>query len=417
MQQDFNLTEPQERFIFSDDQFPAFIGGFGSGKTEALIGRTLLNKFAYPHLNQGYFAPTYDLLRLIAYPRIMARLEDWGIPYRLNRSEGIFHISGLGQIICRNLETPERIVGFEVADANIDELDTLKIVHARDAWNKIIARCRQRKPDGKVNTAAVGTTPEGFRFCHERWGGAKLAAGYALFKAPTRSNPYLPEDYIRSLEATYPPNLVRAYVEGEFVNMTTGSVYPDFDRRLNNTDAEYRPGEPLHIGMDFNVNNMTAVVCVIRGGQPLAVYELTGVRDTPAMAAALLDHFPNHPISVYPDASGNARKSANASVTDHAILRQAGFSLIVNPANPAVRDRVNSLNAMLLNDRGERRLLINVDRCPRTAECIEKQSFDNNGDPDKTSGFDHPPDALGYFIQHRFPIVKPLAIIRMGRSQ
>jgi len=36
-------------------------------------------------------------------------------------------------------------------------------------------------------------------------------------------------------------------------------------------------------------------------------------------------------------------------------------------------------------------------------EALEKQAYDANGMPDKVTGFDHPPDALGYFIHSRFP--------------
>jgi hypothetical protein len=79
----------------------------------------------------------------------------------------------------------------------------------------------------------------------------------------------LPDDYISSLYESYPPQLISAYLRGQFVNLTSGAVYPDFDRKLNHTDEEIKPGEPLIIGMDFNVLKMAAVVYVIRDGKPL----------------------------------------------------------------------------------------------------------------------------------------------------
>jgi hypothetical protein len=66
------------------------------------------------------------------------------------------------------MDTPERIIGYEVADSLVDELDMLKTEQARDAWNKIISRNRQKKPDGSLNTVGVGTTPEGFRLVYDR---------------------------------------------------------------------------------------------------------------------------------------------------------------------------------------------------------------------------------------------------------
>ncbi|EQA1173100.1 hypothetical protein AT483_15790 [Escherichia coli] len=112
-------------------------------------------------------------------------------------------------------------------------------------------------------------------------------------------------------------------------------------------------------------------------------------------------------IYIYPDASGDSRKSSNASTTDIAQLKQAGFNVVVNSSNPPVKDRVNSMNAMFCNANGERRYKVNVKRCPLYAESLEQQVWDEKGEPDKKSGNDHPNDAGGYFIVKQFPIVKP----------
>jgi phage terminase large subunit len=191
MQINLTLTEPQDDFVFATEQYPLFCGGFGAGKSEALFKRVLIQKLQYPQLNQGYFAPSFDLINLIAFPRLTELLTECGLKFKLNKSEKVFHIDGYGQIICRSMDAPNSIVGFEIGDAVIDELDTMPKDKAENAWNKIIARCRQKKPDGKANTAAVGTTPEGFRFCYERWE-KKASDKYVLYRAPTYSNPYLP---------------------------------------------------------------------------------------------------------------------------------------------------------------------------------------------------------------------------------
>jgi hypothetical protein len=164
--------------------------------------------------------------------------------------------------------------------------------------------------------------------------------------------------------------------------------------------------------MDFNVTKMAAVVHVLRDGEPHAVEEFTDVFDTPAMAAILKTRFKDrgHSVMVYPDASGKARKSQNASESDLSVLRQAGFSVFSNPANPAVKDRVLSTNAMLLSG-GKRRYRINVDACPHLVEAFERQAYDKNGEPDKTMGLDHIIDAATYFIAYKFPVVKRVALV------
>lgn len=402
------LTDPQYRLVASEARYPAFVGGFGSGKTHGLIVRTLTQKLRWWHLSQAYYLPTYDLVRQIAFPRFTELLEEWGIDHRLNRNDNEITFPGTsGKIIFRTMDRPERIVGYEVADSAADELDTLKTEDAQEVWNKIIARNRQKKPDG-TNTAAVGTTPEGFRFVYERWK-RRPVEGYELIQAPTRSNAAnLPDGYIASLESSYPSALLAAYLEGEFVNLTAGCVYPEFDREKNATNAVVTGNEPLHIGMDFNVANMAAAVNVLRDGNPLAVDELVGLRDTPQMIAAIKSRYPGHHITVYPDQSGRSRKSVNASVSDLSLLREAGFSVWGAKSNPAVKDRVLAMNQLI----APRKLRVNPDKCPQLCMSLEQQAYDKNGEPDKNSGWDHINDAQGYFIEARFPVRSRVVHVR-----
>lgn len=397
------LTRPQYDFVSAPEQFPAMVAGFGSGKSHAAIWRALRLKRAYPRQNVAYYLPTYDLVSKMAFPRFEETLSDIRARFKINKQDAVINIENCGQIIFRTMDNPARIVAYEVADSIADELDTLTTDKARDVWNKIIARNRQKKPDGSLNTVGVATTPEGFRFVYERWKKAP-AAGYRLIKATTMSNAAnLPEGYIDSLRSSYPSNLLQAYLDGEFVNLTSGSVYAEFDRALNASRETIQPSEPLHIGMDFNVGQMAAVVFVLRDGDPHAVDEITGVLDTPAMIAVIKAKYPGHAIHVYPDASGNSRKSNNASESDIALLRAARFNVLVAPSNPAVKDRVLSMNQMIHCD-GARRLKVNVDKCPSFVETLEKQAYDKNGEPDKTSGFDHLNDAAGYCVFYRYPV-------------
>lgn len=356
----------------------------------------------------AYYLPSFPLVEDIALKRFPALCEKrgWAFKTRGGTSPHI-EFPGAGRILFRSMSTPNSIVGYEVAHSICDELDTMEPKLAAQAWNKIIARNRQKC--GMANTVAVATTPEGFGFVWERWV-KKPAPGYVLFKARTADNAAnLPAGYIDNLRGSYPSQLLSAYLDGEFVNLAAGSVYTGFDRALNSTFERIKPGEPLHIGMDFNVGKMAAVVHAIRESKPLALDELTEVFDTPAMIALIKKRFPGHQVSVYPDASGASRKSQNASTSDIALLRQAQFMVCANPANPAVKDRVLAMNKVLES----RAYKVNPDTCPVYVECLEKQPYDKHGEPDKSQGLDHAPDAAGYFIGYRFPIVRPAMSIKL----
>lgn len=396
------FTPSQRRFVVSDARFPAFVGGFGSGKTAAAMGRAMRLKIACRTSDIAYYLPTYGLIEDIAMQRFpeLCERKGWAHKVRSGPNPQI-EFPGAGRILFRNMEQPQRIVGYEVAHSLVDEIDVMPTDKARDAWNKIIARNRQKC--GMPNTVGVATTPEGFKFAYERWK-KEPVDGYELIQASTYENEHnLPEDYIPGLVATYPANQIEAYLNGQFVNLTSGSIYKEFDRSLNACPDTIQPSEPLHIGMDFNVGKMTAIVHVLRDGEPRAVDELTGILDTPGMIAAIKARFVGHAVFVYPDASGNSRKSNNASESDVALLRAARFTVLSNPSNPAVKDRVLAMCQMIHSD-GKRRYLVNVDKCPMLVESLEKQAYDKNGEPDKSGDLDHAPDAAGYFISYRFPV-------------
>lgn len=410
------LNIPQAKFLSMNNKFRAYVAGFGSGKTWVGCGALMKHFAEFPKVNAGYFAPTFGQIRDIFYPTIEEVAYDWGFSVDVKTANKEVHVYRgkryYGTIICRSMDKPSSIIGFKIGQALCDELDVMPTAKAQIAWRKIIARMRY-KVHGLRNGVDVTTTPEGFKFVYNQFVKAvrekpELEALYGIIQASTYDNEMnLPDDYIESLRQSYPLQLIDAYLNGKFVNLNSGTVYINFDRELNHTDVEMFDGEVLHIGMDFNVMNMSAVIHIIRDGCVYAVDELKKVRDTPEMAKTLKDRYPNRSIVIYPDATGGNTTSKNASESDLSILRKSGFTVKVGTRNPYVKDRVLSMNGMFCNMNGERRYFVNTLKCPSYTECLEQQAYDDNSNPDKAGGFDHLNDAAGYFINNRYPIVKP----------
>lgn len=416
-----SLNVPQANFLQLPNKFRAFVAGFGSGKTWVGCASLCDKSWEFPKVPLGYFAPTYPQIRDIFFPTIDEVAFDWGLKtkiYESNKEVDIYYGRQYrSTIICRSMEKPQTIVGFKIGHALIDELDVMPTTKAQIAWRKIIARMRYKQA-GLINGIDVATTPEGFKFTYEQF--VKQAnltpekrALYGMIQASTYDNAKnLPDDYISSLRESYPPQLIEAYLRGQFVNLLSGAVYADFDRKLNHTDEEIESGEKLLIGMDFNVLKMAAVVYVIRNGEPRALDELVGVRDTPTMATLLKEKFAGHEMTIFPDAAGQSTSSKNASQSDHSILKQHGLKIEVNSVNPTIKDRVNAVNALILSDKGERRLKVNTNKCPSFTETLEQQIYDDFGQPDKKAGLDHAGDAGGYFLVRRFPILRPVTVAK-----
>jgi hypothetical protein len=386
------LNNPQNEFIQLPHRFRAFVSGFGGGKTWVGSMAMCARYWQSPLINQGYFAPTYSHIRDIFFPTIeeVAHTIDLRVDIKESNKEVHFY-SGRqyrGTTICRSMDKPQHIIGYKCGYALVDEFDVLDSRKAQHAWRKILSRLRWANA---INGADVTTTPEGFRETHrlfvvEPAKKPELKKSYGLVQASTRDNELnLPDGYIQSLLDTYPSELVDAYIDGKFCNLSTGTIYRAYNRNRCESTESIKDNEPLFIGMDFNVGKMAATIYVQRSNGWHAVAELKDIFDTPDMAAIIRNKWPNNRIVIYPDASGKSRKTVDASKSDIAILIQAGFKVKVNSVNPAVKDRILAVNKQF--EKG--RLWVNSRLCPTVATNLEQQAYDANGEPDKKSGFDH----------------------------
>ena len=394
------------QLAFVTDNQTQIIGisaGYGAGKTRALAAKAVTLAAA----NQGFIGcvmePTGPLIRDIWQNDFEDFLEHYDIPYTFRASplpEYMLHLPGGDtKILCRSFENWSRIIGLNLAWVLADEIDTVTPAIANKAFPKILGRLRS----GNVRQFGAASTPEGFRWMWTTFGSedAQTRQDRKLIKMRSVDNPHLPPDFIERLEANYDPTLLKAYLDGEFVNLTTGTVYDRFDRtkhvinKLPDTERE-----PLRIGVDFNVGNMSAVIGVKLNNTLLVIDEVSGAHDTDSLAQQIKARYPNRQIYVYPDASGGNR-STNASQTDIQILESYGMANQSPRANPPVRDRVSAVQALLENGKGQVRLQISA-TCKRMIECLELQCYTEKGDPDKDSGHDHMNDALGYLIWREF---------------
>ena len=408
---ELNLSAPQNIFLNGlNTKFRGYVGGFGSGKT--FVGcLDLINFFAkHPGTRQGYFGPTYPAIRDIFYPTFEEAAHMMGFRCDIKESNKEVHLFRgrhyYGTVICRSMDNPKTIVGFKISRALCDELDVLDKVKAKQAWDKIIARMRLVIP-GEQNSIGVTTTPEGFKFVYDQFY-KDPTASYSMVQASTYENErFLPPDYISSLRETYDESLIDAYLEGEFVNLTGGTVYRQYKKQNISNEVVTGRDITLSIGMDFNVTKMAACVFVIRNGNPHCVDEFTDLYDTTDMIEHIQLRYPNKKIVVYPDASGKNRKTVGADETDIKLLKKAGFTVKAKESNPRVKSRINAVNAMFCNANGDRKLFVNKDKCPETHGCLEQQVYDGRGEPDKKGGKDHQNDAFGYFIAYEYPIQKP----------
>jgi phage terminase large subunit len=395
----YNLLPHQDDFLYSDFTHTGLVGGFGCGKSFIGVLKTTSKKMQYPGIDVAYYLPTYGLIKDIAFPKFKEVLENQNIHYTLNKSDYTF-TTPFGRIIMRSTSNPEMIIGYEVGYSLVDEADVPSQKIMNQAFINIIARNRTPLPDKSINCTDFVSTPEGFKFLYNFFVKNKKD-NRRLIKGRTIDNKHLPPSYIETLKESYTEQQIQAYLNGEFVNLTSGTVYHAFDRVDNHTDRTIQPRDVLHVGMDFNITKMSAVIHVVDSStqkdikrEIKAIEEVTDAYDTADMIAILKRRYPNHKIVVYPDASGNNRKTS-ASDTDISLLKKAKFTVRVDKSNPSVRDRITSVNTGFKNAKGQTSYFVNTNNCPEYTEALEKLAY-KNGAPDKESGFDHVTDGGGY---------------------
>lgn len=411
-----NITRPQAEFIASEHPHPAIFGGFGSGKSEAIILRliTLIEKD--PGISVGHYFPSYKLAKRRGMSGVKSYLDRRGYKYEVNKADLTITIPELNNSVyyLDTYHDPDAIVSYEIAHGGIDELDTLSAEKAQDVWTKITERVRSKTTFKHGNTLSVAsTTDQGTSgFCYAKWKtGEYIADGFHYIKAGTGSNKFLPDGYVEQIRKNYDPVMAEAFIEGGWVSFTKDKVYHFFNREKHHTSRTLNDHDSvIHIGIDFNIGGCCAVVFVIDNNNPIAVDEFVSY-DTQDFINNLT-RYKGKTCIIYPDTSGKASRT-NSSQSDISMIAQAGYQLQYKPTNPAIRDRINAYNGLLSHDR----LSINTDKCPNLTNALETQGYDKNGYPEKWDAhpaWDDWADSSGYFIAYKYPVIRAMQKLNLS---
>lgn len=358
-----------------------------------------------------YGAPTFKQAKRVFWRRLKQAIPEAWRASRPNETECSITLKSGHIMRVVGLDNYDNLRGSGLFFVLVDEWADCPWAAWEEVLRPMLSTCQYTIPQTgesrKGGHALRIGTPKGFNHCYDTYRDGQPGGepDHKSWQYTSLQGGNVPADELDAARRKMDPRTFRQEYEAGFENYA-GVVYYTFDRAECRTSERIKPGEAIHIGMDFNVMKMAAVVYVVRDGLPLALDEFHSVRDTPEMIEKIKVRFSGHSVSVYPDASGQNTSSKNASESDLSLLKKAGFTVVVDSQNPEVKDRVNAVNAMFLNTYGERRLKVNIDQCPQLTQCLERQTYTDKGEPDKDpkKGHDHMNDAAGYFIAKRFPI-------------
>ena len=394
-------------FLTSDKTINGLVAGFGAGKTHIFIRKTLLNMFKRTNssgVSNGWIIyPTFDLAEELFVQPFMELLDDINCPYEYNQSKHRFRTAA-GNIKIYQLQKPQRIIGAELTFIGFDEFDVESWKNCDIAFKKAIGRMR-----GSDNCEIyIVTSPEGFHYTHKIFV-TDDNDDRLLVRGKTTDNTYLPKQYVKLLESNYDEQLLKAYRDGEFVNLSALSTYHSFSRENNVKEVNYDPKKPIYIGNDFNTDPLCAVLWQKHYQKPnirvFKTYSLSHAGEgdllTERLCQQIKQDYPNNVYYSYPDATGRAKHSS-ARYSDIDILRRH-FKVRVKHINPLVVNRVNAMNKALQDN------LIIDPSCQDLINDLERTvNKPNTREIDKSNKeLTHLTDALGYSVEWEYPAVKP----------
>lgn len=399
---------PYQKVVCADKihRIIGFVAGYGSGKSRTMAAWLVLLALDNPNTLGVAFAPTGSLVRDVVIRTMADFLEQYEIPHSYRVSPlpefTLFLPEGPVTILCRSMENWGRIVGLNASFIACDEIDTSRLEIARRAVEKFLGRLRA----GKRRQLGLFSTPEGFGILYSMFVEEADKADRKLFKGRTADNPYLPPDFLDAMRENYSPAMFKAYTEGEFINLTQSSVYPEFNRHLNkSTLTAFERTDIIYAGIDFNVNRCL-IVCLAVKPDGIHVIAEYIARDTPGVIERLKQMYQTWidagQLLVCPDATSQSVSTKDAGISDFGLMRQAGLNIKTQPSNPLIRDRVLSVNTLILNAAGARQLFVNP-ACKLTLRGLEQHAYDQatqqptkgDGGPDDLSG---QMDAMGYAV-------------------
>ena len=380
------------------------IGGFGAGKsmTDVMLCLYLYSCYARAPepITIGILGVTIKLLKQTVLADLERAFDAAGIPYRDNSQAGTLTV---GQItfVYLAMQNPDDIYAFNFHAAICDEIDEVPAERVKKIVTAIQERCRAHIPaslDGSMKERDpfifFSTTAQGLGGTYmltEEF--RKNKVPFAIIRARTQDNPYLAKTQLALLRKLYTEDEARAYLDGEFVNLSTGRVYPEFDATKHKyMRFKIRDSDTIYVGQDFNSGYNAAVELIERAGKLFIVniHHWDYVGDG---ARRLRELYPNNKIVLIPDANG---KEIMSGFTEE--FAEHNVEIWWNNINPSVTERITGVNKAFRFEQ-----LFIFEDLDRLLLCLETRDFDDVGKPRKGKGpnaLDHWGDALEYAFWH-----------------
>lgn len=394
-------------------RFPLVPAGRRSGKTERF--KRFLSKQASRVPGQ-YFAaaPTHDQAKKIFWDDLKAFTLSCTHRRKPSESDRIIFPDNGSEIHVLGLDKPQRIEGIPWKGGGIDEFADIK----SDAWEANILPALNTinpvDPDYRAWCWLLGV-PDGLNHYYDLCMKAESGEDPNFKVFHWKSSEILPPDVIADMMRAMSAKQFRQEFEASF-ETASGRIYDDYGKQ-NHTQERIQPHEQLMWMHDQNFTPLSSAVGVRRENKLFLLDEIVLTSAVSKQSALeFVERYKSHQnktVLIYGDPAGRAgEKHGHASdyTEIEGVLRANGwqFQRRVKPAAPAIKDRQNSVRAMICTADGNRRLFVNPATAPwcdkglRTVQLQKGSSFQE----DQKNEYQHITTAIGYCVHAEWPVIR-----------
>jgi len=403
------LSQPQQTISADKSRFRVVSAGRRFGKSFLSINE--LAKYArMPNTRCLYVAPTYRQAKTVIWDELKTQLYSVNWIKKVNESDLTITLVNGSTIAIRSSDNKDSLRGTKYNFIVLDECAFMQ----PDVWYSVL---RPTLSDTGGHALFI-TSPQGRNWIYDLWAEAGAQQDWSAFSYSTIEGGWVPQEEIEAAKRDLDPKRFQQEYEAKFVDDQHVVFYAFTEDNI--VDKEILPTDrtPLHIGMDFNINPMSAIICQ-KGADHIHVFDEIEIwsSNTLEMVQEIRKRYgQDRQMYVYQDVSGAKRTTNSQGISDHVILSNNGFKIVAGRTNPPVGEAISSVNGLLCNQLGQRRLTI-APKCKRLRECLIKHTYkEGTRQPDKDSGYDHLTDALRYVVHSLFPLKQiPLTDKRQTR--
>lgn len=395
------LSLPQTTIALDRHRFITAVCGRRFGKSHLAL-RQLCRAASVPDSLVYYVSPTYGMSKRIMWKPLKKKLLSLNWVKKINESDLTITLINDSEICLKSADNPDSLRGVGLDFVCIDEAADCE----PEVWYEVL---RPTLSDTGGGCLFLGT-PKGMNWLKDIYDMPKTDPDtWSSYQFTTLDGGNVPAAEIESAKRDLDERTFRAEYLASF-EQYAGLIYYSFGEHNLGDTPDITDRDLLLIGLDFNVQPLSAVVATRRENHLFVHHEITiDGASTHDLITEVRRRWPMNRVEVFPDSSGSQRRTSSTT-TDHTILANAQWTMRVGRINPPVLDRIAAVNSRLRTTLGTSHITINR-TCKKLVKGLSGQVYQEGTRlPQKGGSNDlsHLNDAFGYLVHWLWPIKRDI---------